>query len=36
VAKWAIELMGHHITYVPRKAIKSQILANFIAEWMET
>ena len=27
--------MGHDIRYVPRTAIKSQALANFIAEWME-
>jgi hypothetical protein len=36
VDKWAIKLMGHDITYVPSIAIKSQILSNFIAEWMET
>ena len=33
VAKWATELMGCHITYVPRTAIKSQVLEDFIAEW---
>ena len=27
--------MGHDIRYVPRIAIKSQALANFIAEWTE-
>ena len=27
--------MGHDIRYVPRTAIKSQALANFIAEWTE-
>jgi ribonuclease HI len=36
VAKWATRLMGHHITYVLRTAIKSQILADFVAEWTET
>ena len=35
VAKWATELMGFHITYVLRMAIKSQVLADFIAEWTE-
>lgn len=35
VAKWATELMKHHITYVPRMAIKSQVLADFVAEWTE-
>jgi hypothetical protein len=35
IAKWALELMGEGITYPPRIAIKSQALANFIAEWTE-
>lgn len=35
-AKWAIELMGECITYTPRKAIKSQVLADFVIEWTET
>ena len=33
ISKWALELMGHDIRYVPRTAIKSQALADFIAEW---
>jgi hypothetical protein len=33
IAKWAMELMGDGLTYMPRKAIKSQILADFLAEW---
>ena len=28
--------MGEALTYAPRKAIKSQALANFIAEWIDT
>lgn len=28
--------MGQGITYTPRTAIKSQVLADFIAEWTET
>jgi len=32
IAKWAIELMGDGITYEPRKAIKSQVLADFVVE----
>jgi hypothetical protein len=36
IAKWSVELMGETLTYAPRKAIKSQILANFVAEWMDT
>jgi hypothetical protein len=36
IAKWAVELMGETLTYVPRKAIKSQVLADFLAEWTDT
>jgi ribonuclease HI len=36
IAKWSVELMGETLTYTPRKAIKSQILADFIAEWTDT
>jgi len=35
VAKWATELMGYHIMYVPRTVIKSQFLVDFITEWTE-
>ena len=27
--------MGYDVMFVPRTAIKSQALADFIAEWME-
>ena len=30
-----IELMGHDIRYIPRTAIKSQALMDFIAEWTD-
>jgi ribonuclease HI len=33
IAKWALELMGQNITYAPRVTIKSQVLADFVAEW---
>jgi hypothetical protein len=36
IAKWALELMGQGISYAPQTAIKSQVLANLIAEWTET
>jgi hypothetical protein len=29
-------LMGETLAYAPRKAIKSQILEDFVAEWMDT
>ena len=33
--KWALELMDQGITYASRTAIKSQVLADFIAEWTD-
>ena len=35
IAKWALELMDQGVTYTPRMAIKSQVLADFVAEWTE-
>jgi ribonuclease HI len=31
-----VELMGEIISFAPRKAIKSQVLADFLAEWVDT
>jgi ribonuclease HI len=36
IAKWSVELMGETLAYAPCKAIKSQIMADFVAEWMDT
>jgi ribonuclease HI len=36
IAKWAVELMGETISFAPRKAMKSQALADFLAEWVDT
>jgi ribonuclease HI len=36
IAKWAVELMGETISFAPWKAIKSQVLADFLAEWADT
>jgi ribonuclease HI len=33
IAKWAAELSGYRITFEPRTAIKSQVLADFIIDW---
>jgi hypothetical protein len=35
IAKWAAELSGYHITFKPRTAIKSQVLADFIVDLIE-
>jgi len=35
ISKWAVKLMGYDVKFVPRTAIKSQALADFIAEWTE-
>jgi hypothetical protein len=36
VAKWAVELMGETLSFAPKKAIKSQALVDFLAEWTDT
>nr|ABA97230.1 retrotransposon protein, putative, Ty3-gypsy subclass [Oryza sativa Japonica Group] len=35
IAKWALELMSLDISFKPRTSIKSQALADFLAEWTE-
>jgi alpha-N-acetylglucosamine transferase len=36
IAKWSVELMGGTLAYATSKAIKSQILADFVVEWTDT
>jgi hypothetical protein len=36
IANWVVEIMGETISFTPRKAIKSQVLADFVAEWVDT
>jgi ribonuclease HI len=31
-----VEIMGETISFAPRKAIKSQVLADFVVEWVDT
>jgi ribonuclease HI len=31
-----VEIMGETILFAPRKAIKSQVLADFVSEWVDT
>jgi hypothetical protein len=35
IAKWAVEICVHNITYEPRRAIKSKALADFLVDWEE-
>ena len=35
ISKWVVELGALNIDFTPRKAIKSQALADFVAEWIE-
>ena len=35
VSKWAMELLSLDIKFEAKKAIKSQALADFLAEWIE-
>jgi ribonuclease HI len=35
IAKWSVELMGETLAYAPRRAIKSQVLADYVAEWTD-
>jgi len=35
VVKWSVELGALSIEFTPRSTIKSQVLADFIVEWIE-
>jgi ribonuclease HI len=35
IVKWSVELGEFDLEFCPRQAIKSQILADFVSEWME-
>jgi hypothetical protein len=35
IGKWDMELLKHVIDFEKRSAIESQVLADFIADWME-
>jgi hypothetical protein len=33
IAKWAVELAEIELDFLPRHAVKSQVLADFVANW---
>jgi hypothetical protein len=35
IGKWVMELSGHVVDFEKRTNIKSQVLADFIADWIE-
>jgi hypothetical protein len=35
ITQWAMEIGQYDVEFVPRRAIKSQALTDFIAEWMD-
>ncbi|XP_071679725.1 uncharacterized protein [Lolium perenne] len=36
VSQWAIEIAPHDITYVNRTTVKSQVLPDFVADWIQS
>jgi hypothetical protein len=36
IAQWVIEIDQYDVEFIPRRAIKSQALAYFIAEWTDS
>jgi hypothetical protein len=36
IAQWVVEIDQYDVEFVPRWAIKSQALIDFIAEWMDS
>jgi hypothetical protein len=35
ISKWAVELGAINVDFIPREAIKSQVLTDFVVEWTE-
>jgi hypothetical protein len=36
IAQWAVEIGQYDIEFIPRRAIKSHALVNFIVEWIDS
>jgi hypothetical protein len=36
IAQWVVEIGQYDVEFVPRRVIKSQTLADFITEWMDS
>jgi hypothetical protein len=34
IAKWVVELVEFELDFIPRHAVKSQVLADFVVDWM--
>jgi hypothetical protein len=34
IAKWTVELAEFELDFIPRHAVKSQVLADFIVDWI--
>jgi hypothetical protein len=35
IAQWAVEIGQYDVEFIPRRAIKSQTLTDFIAKWTD-
>jgi hypothetical protein len=35
IVQWAVEIGHYNVEFIPRQAIKSQALTDFIAEWID-
>jgi hypothetical protein len=36
ITQWAIEIGQYDVEFIPQRVIKSQVLMDFIAEWMDS
>jgi hypothetical protein len=36
ITQWAMEIDQYDVEFIPRRTIKSQALADFITEWMDS
>jgi hypothetical protein len=36
ITEWAMEIGQYDVEFIPRRTIKSQALADFITQWMDS